>query len=90
MTDRKKPGVAFWATVALVVVLAYPLSFGPCAWIVDAAHMSPAIKISMGHFFAPCRWFYRAGPEPVRGWYQKYVWTWAGHHHAFETHSAQP
>jgi hypothetical protein len=23
MTDRKKPGVAFWATVALVVVLAY-------------------------------------------------------------------
>ena len=30
MTDRKKPGVAFWATVVVVVVLvAYPLSFGP-------------------------------------------------------------
>jgi hypothetical protein len=29
MTDRKKPGVAFWATVALVVVLLYPLSLAP-------------------------------------------------------------
>ena len=29
-TDRKKPGVAFWTTVVVVVVLvAYPLSFGP-------------------------------------------------------------
>jgi hypothetical protein len=33
MTDRKKTGVAFWATVALVVVLVgYPLSFGPACW----------------------------------------------------------
>ena len=31
MTDRKNPGVAFWATVVLVVALAYPLSFGPVA-----------------------------------------------------------
>lgn len=32
--DRKKPGVAFWATVVVVVVLvAYPLSFGPACWI---------------------------------------------------------
>jgi hypothetical protein len=34
MTDRKKPGVAFWATVVMVVVLVgYPLSFGPVCWI---------------------------------------------------------
>jgi hypothetical protein len=33
MVDHKKPGVAFWATVALVVVLVgYPLSFGPACW----------------------------------------------------------
>jgi hypothetical protein len=33
MTDRKKPGVAFWVTVALVVVLVgYPLSLGPACW----------------------------------------------------------
>jgi len=30
MTDRKKPGVAFWATVAVVAMLiGDPLSFGP-------------------------------------------------------------
>ena len=30
---RKKPGVAFWITVALAVGLAYPLSFGPASWL---------------------------------------------------------
>ena len=41
MTDHKKPGVAFWATVALVAVLVgYPLSFGPACWIVDWADIS--------------------------------------------------
>jgi hypothetical protein len=33
MTDRKKPGVAFWMTVALAAGLAYPLSFGPACWL---------------------------------------------------------
>ena len=36
--QRKKPGVAFWATVMVVVVMplvAYPLSLGPACWLVD-------------------------------------------------------
>jgi hypothetical protein len=34
MTDRKKPGVAFWATVVVVAALvAYPLSLGPALWM---------------------------------------------------------
>jgi hypothetical protein len=34
MTDRKKPGVAFWATVVLAALLVgYPLSFGPACWL---------------------------------------------------------
>ena len=33
MTNRKKPGVAFWATVVVVVGLVlYPLSLGPACW----------------------------------------------------------
>jgi hypothetical protein len=33
MTDRKKPGAAFWVTVVVVAVLvAYPLSLGPMFW----------------------------------------------------------
>ena len=36
MTDHKKPGVAFWATVGLVVVLVgYPLSLGPACWLAE-------------------------------------------------------
>ena len=38
---RKKPAVAFWATMIVVVVLVgYPLSIGPVAWISD--HLLPA------------------------------------------------
>ncbi len=32
-SSDKKPGVAFWATVVVVVALAYPLSFGPACWL---------------------------------------------------------
>ena len=35
MTSRKKPGVAFWATVVVVVVLMYPISFGPACWLAN-------------------------------------------------------
>jgi hypothetical protein len=35
MTFHKKPGMAFWATVVVVVVLAYPLSFGPACWLCE-------------------------------------------------------
>ena len=34
MTDeRKKPGLTFWAAVAVAVVLAYPAFLGPCCWL---------------------------------------------------------
>jgi hypothetical protein len=35
-SDRKHPSAAFWITVALVVVLVgYPVSFGPACWIAE-------------------------------------------------------
>jgi len=30
---RKKRGTVFWVTIALAMMLAYPLSFGPACWI---------------------------------------------------------
>ncbi len=39
MADRKKPGVAFYATVMLVVVLSYVASFGPACWITSRANV---------------------------------------------------
>jgi hypothetical protein len=38
--NRKQPGVAFWATVVAVLVLAYPISFGPACWLVDWGWLS--------------------------------------------------
>ncbi len=41
MTDRKKPGVAFWATVGLVVVLVgYVASFGPACRLGNRQQLS--------------------------------------------------
>jgi hypothetical protein len=31
-SNRKNPGVAFWATVVVVVALLYVASFGPACW----------------------------------------------------------
>ena len=33
MTDRKKPDVGFWTTVAVVVLAAHSLSTGPLVWL---------------------------------------------------------
>ena len=47
MTSSRKPTAGFWITVALVVVLAYPLSLGPACWITSrtnsGAGMIPVI-----------------------------------------------
>ena len=59
MIDRKKPGVAFWTTVVVVMALvAYPVSFGPACWIssrleslVPAALQREAVR----HERAPAR-----------------------------------
>jgi hypothetical protein len=47
MTSRKNPGVAFWATVVVVVVLvAYPLSFGPACWWLSPPRIEGPFMIS--------------------------------------------
>ncbi len=40
MTDRKKPGVAFWVTVVVVELVLYVASFGPACWLSDR-HLLP-------------------------------------------------
>ena len=53
MTDRKKPGVTFWASAALVLVLAYPLSFGPATWLVRHSTLPGGIKVAIWSFYSP-------------------------------------
>jgi hypothetical protein len=67
--DRKKPGVAFWATVVVAVVLVgYPLSFGPACWWFSTPIPStgpwnfgeaPAIYMPIG-------WIGEHGPKGLR------------------------
>jgi hypothetical protein len=50
-SDRKKPGVALWATVVLVVVpLLYVLSFGPACWISSRTGIGASV---VGPFYRP-------------------------------------
>jgi hypothetical protein len=49
--DRKNAGVAFWATVVVVTVLAaYPVSFGPACWIASckSAYTVPDFYMPVG------------------------------------------
>ena len=49
--DRKKTGMGFWITVVVLIVLVlYPLSFGPGCWI--ASRSFPA----RSHFFQAVFW----------------------------------
>ena len=49
--DRKKPGVAFWATVLVVVVLvAYPLTFGPACWLTHRGYVN---STTSGRLYRP-------------------------------------
>jgi hypothetical protein len=52
MSDsRKKPGVAFWATVVVVVLLVvYPLSFGPACWLADRQILP---RVTIARIFSP-------------------------------------
>jgi hypothetical protein len=59
-SDRKKPGVAFWASVVLVVgLLVYPLSYGPAWWIVPrlwaSGLMPQRLADVLWHFYDPLR-----------------------------------
>jgi hypothetical protein len=56
-SDRKKPDVAFWVTVVVVVVLALPISFGPACWITSRMNFgAPAVHRRI-EFRAWCAYF---------------------------------
>src|SRR5262245_14026922 len=62
--SRKKPGVAFWATVVVVAVLvAYPLSFGPACWI---SSRTPTGRKAVNAIYQPFMRLWWRGAEPAR------------------------
>jgi hypothetical protein len=74
MTNRKKPGVAFWATVVVVAVqvVGYPLSTGPAFWL-QAQGVVPASVIKV--VYTPMEWIVPFVPEAISAPYREYN-TW--------------
>jgi hypothetical protein len=60
-SDRKKPGVAFWASMMVVAVLAYPLSFGPACWIASRRPFSATLP----NVYWPLGWSIERAPEGI-------------------------
>ena len=78
MTSRKKPGVAFWATVALVVVLVgYPLSIGPAAYMAYRGWLAEGWRFrAYQSIYAPLIWLFEHGPAPIHDTIEWYVSFW--------------
>ena len=75
MTPGKKPGVAFWATVVVVVTLVlYPLSIGPTIWFYTHNAVPSWAQTPIEWFYAPLDWLAHKFPSPFF-WYA-YLWGW--------------
>jgi hypothetical protein len=73
-TDKKKAGIAFWATVVFVAAVVYVLSLGPAAWLSERRLLS---NPAMTTIYAPVFAVYDHGPSPIRratDWYLA-LWT---------------
>jgi len=70
-TDGKKPGWAFWATVALLVALVvYPLSIGPVFWILVWAGAPQPALTAVGYFYFPLGFVIQQSPSMKAA----YIW----------------
>ena len=59
MTDRKKPGVLFWATAGLAGMVLYVMSFGPAYWLWNRPECpvwaKNAVDVTYEPLWATCR-----------------------------------
>jgi hypothetical protein len=79
MTDRKKPGGSFWATVVLVVPLLYVASFGPACWMTArklGAEDRKAHPVMTAYF--PLGYIGQHGPRALRDAIFRYAWIGVG------------
>jgi hypothetical protein len=76
MSDKqKKPGVAFWFAVVLVVGLAYPLSWGPACWL---ERVAPAIGPATEFLYKPIEWLCPKLPRAIDNAITDYLAWWIG------------
>lgn len=79
MTSRRKPGVSFWATaVVVVVVVVYPLSYGPVCWLAFHGLLPEWSVGAFNVFYGPIVWLYFYGPTPIIEAIRWYTDIWRG------------
>ena len=81
MSDlRKKPGWVFWMAVALILALAYPLSWGPWCFYCGVAeplwHTGPPGDCTARGFYLPISHVMRRLPESIADGYRSYLSWW--------------
>ncbi len=64
MTDRKKPGVAFWAIVVVAGLVLYLASFGPASWLASRRLLPEWTSGPVEWFYAPLRFLALLGGDP--------------------------
>ena len=57
----------------MVVLLAYPLSYGPVLGMHHKDHIPRWVALPCSWLFAPARWLALEGPEPARSAYHQYL-----------------
>jgi len=75
--DRKKPGVAFWASVGLVVLVGYPLSLFPLVWAANhnVIHEGSTAERLGLVYITPVIWLQDNGPAWLNdGFDRMYGW----------------
>jgi len=74
--DRKTTGAGFWITVVVVVMLvAYPLSFGPACWLLASDILS---YHQVECIFRPLVYMTFNGPEIAQQSLRLYLSLWNG------------
>jgi hypothetical protein len=76
MNEGRKPGLAFWAAVALVVVPAmYPVAWGPWIWFEMTQNLGDEIRAVGNGAFAPLEWLGRHHllPDFYVGYLEKFA-----------------
>src|SRR5262245_54263532 len=72
MARRKPSSAAFWATVVVGALVAYPLSFGPACWI--ASRIDINLEVIPG-IYLPITWglshFHHGPLDKTISWYSK-------------------
>ncbi len=74
--EREKPGVVFWSTLAIAVVVLYPLSFGPVLWLNTHGWLTGWPHDLAVWFYFPINWIYHKGPQPVHDVFDLYARLW--------------